>query len=247
MQLVTRDPEPGRWTLVLGTPNPVGTAPLSVFVDPRSDPRRFYALTAINPPTIDLPLGTTPTPTWAVPTETNLLLAAAQAGAPITFEWGYGSLNEGDPDLEARSAGNGAADSFAARRVSPGEWFMAPALVGPFDSPETSTATTGMAARTRAFDATVSSSTGDPQLADVDIDAPAATPVTVAPGATVRIPVTFSPTGRRGTFVSGDLFVDDNQTGSQSANELGAIPYSYRISRAPRHGRHPQRRPAHRH
>lgn len=254
-QLVTRNPEPGRWTLVLGTPNPVGgtttsgpftgtislggvpigstgvphrrgasipeggsatatvavsnpgTAPLSVFVDPRSDQWRFYALTAINPPTVSLPLGTTPVPTWAVPTETNLLLAAAQAGAPITFEWGYGSFNEGDPDLES-SSGTTAAGSLAARQVSPGEWFMAPALIGPFDSPKASTATTGMAARTRAFDATVSSSTGDPQLADVDVDAPAATPVTVAPGATVRIPVTFSPTGRRGTVVSGELFVD---------------------------------------
>jgi hypothetical protein len=122
---------------------------------------------------------------------------------------------------------------------------MAPALIGPFDSPKASTATTGMAARTRAFDATVSSSTGDPQLADVD--APAATPVTVAPGATVRIPVTFSPTGRRGTVVSGELFVDDNQPGSKSANELGAIPYSYRVRRAPRHGRHRQRPPHPRH
>jgi hypothetical protein len=294
MQLITRRPAPGRWTLVLGTPDPVGGtttsgpftgtialagvpvsatgvpngrrasitegdsasatvavtntsgAPLSVFIDPRLHRRRFYSLTAINPPTVDLPLGLTPTPTWAVPTETNLLLAAAHAGAPITFEWGYGALNEGDPDLESRSFGDSAAEAFAARRVSPGEWFMAPALVGPFATAASTTVTTGMAARTRAFDDGVSSSTGDPQLADVAVDAPAASPVTVAPGATVQIPVTFAPSARRSTVVSGDLFVDDNQTGSESANELGTIPYRYRVAGHHRRG-HARRRPGHRH
>jgi subtilisin family serine protease len=295
MQLVARNPEPGRWTLVLGTPNPVGgtttsgpftgtisltgvpvsatgvpsgrrasipeggsrsatvgvtnatSTPLSVFIDPRLHQRRFYALTAINPPTVDLPLGLTPPPTWAVPTQTNLLLAAAHATAPITFEWGYGSLNEGDPDLESRGVGNNAADSFAARQVSPGEWFMAPSLVGPFATASSTAVATGLAARTRAFDDGVSSATGDPQLADVTAGAPAASPVTVAPGATVQIPITFTPSGRRGTVVRGDLFVDDNQTASESANELGAIPYSYRIAGPSYRGGHGRRRAQRRH
>jgi hypothetical protein len=36
--------------------------------------------------------------------------------------------------------------------------------------------------------------------------------------------------GSRGSVVSGDLFVDD-YTGNGAANELGDIPYRYRVSR----------------
>ncbi len=106
-----------------------------------------------------------------VPTQTDLLLAAAHGSAPITFDWGFG---EGDPDLESRSSGNNAAGAFSAQEATPGIWFMAPALIGPFNGPASGTVDTGMAAHTRAFDTSVTSPPGDPQLADIDPNAAAA-------------------------------------------------------------------------
>jgi Subtilase family len=203
-----------------------GNTPLSVFIDPRLTRRTFYSLPAITPATgVPLPLNSLAAPPFfVVPTETDLLLAAAQATAPITFDWGYN-----DPDLEAISHGDNAAGAFAAPEVTPGGWFITPSLIGPFSGPATGTVNTGMVARARVFDTSVTSPTGDVELGYVDPTAPPATPVTVAPGQTVTIPVTFSAAGGRRGFVSGDLLVDDNNPSAGSANEIAAIPYAFRV------------------
>jgi hypothetical protein len=199
---------------------------MNVFIDPRLSERTYYSLLGLDPVTgVALPLSATVNPPlFAVPTETDVLLAAAQATAPIDMDWGFG-----DPDLEARSFGDTAAGETSAPELTPGVWFLAPSLAGPFGAPASGTVNTGMTALSRVFDSSVTSGTGDPQLADIDASPPAANPVAVAPGATVTIPVAFAPTGRRGTVVSGDLFVDDYQAGDDSANELAAIPYEYRV------------------
>jgi hypothetical protein len=106
---------------------------------------------------------------------------------------------------------------------------MAPALIGPFNGPASGTVDTGMAAHTRVFDTSITSPPGDPQLADIDPNAAAANPVVVHPGQTVTIPVTIAASGRRGSVITGDLFVDDNQGALGSVNEVTAIPYAYRI------------------
>jgi len=203
-----------------------GNTPMNVFIDPRLSERTYYSLLGLDPVTgVALPLSATVNPPlFAVPTETDVLLAAAQATAPIDMDWGFG-----DPDLEARSFGDTAAGETSAPELTPGVWFLAPSLAGPFGAPASGTVNTGMTALSRVFDSSVTSGTGDPQLADIDASPPAANPVAVAPGATVTIPVAFAPTGRRGTVVSGDLFVDDYQAGDDSANELAAIPYEYRV------------------
>jgi Subtilase family len=203
-----------------------GNAPLSVFIDPRLTQRTFYSLSPLFQATdVPLPLSTlAPPPTFIVPTETDLLFAAAQATAPITFDWGYN-----DPDLEAVSHGDSAAGAFAAPEVTPGVWTLNPNLIGPFSGPASGTVNTGMVAFARTFDTSVTSSTGDVELGYVDPTAPTPAPVTVLPGQTVVIPVTFSAPGGRHGFVSGDLLVDDNNPSAGSANELTAIPYLFRV------------------
>ncbi len=203
-----------------------GNAPLDVFVDPRRAQRTFYGLLAITPATgVSLPLNTlAPPPEFVVPTQTDAVFAAAQGTAPITFDWGFN-----DPDLEARSVGNVAFGAFSSPEVTPGVWFMAPALIGPFTGPASGTVNTGMAVHARVFDTSVTSSTGDPQLADVQASPPPASPITLVPGASATIPVTFTATGASGTLVRGDLFIDDQEPALGADNELTTIPYEYRV------------------
>ncbi len=215
----------GQVTAKVRVTNP-GRTDMNVFIDPRRSERTLYSLLSLTQATgLTLPLsGDALPPEWIVPTQTDLLLAAAHGSAPITFDWGFG-----DPDLESRTFGNDAAGAFSAQEVTPGVWFMAPALIGPFNGPASGTADTGLAAHARVFDTSITSPPGDPQLADIDPNAAAANPVVVHPGQTVTIPVRIAASGRRGSVVTGDLFVDDNQGALGSVNEVTAIPYAYRI------------------
>jgi Subtilase family/Peptidase inhibitor I9 len=207
-----------------------GNAPLTVFIDPRLRTKSSYPLQALTQATnVALPLNTLGAPpTFVAPTEANLVFAATQATAPVTMEFGFGAVGEGDPDLVGISRANGASGTFSAPEVVPGEWFVAPSLTGPFSGPASGTANTGMVAEARTFDQGVTSSTGDLELDYVDPSAPPATPVTVNPGQTVTIPVTFSAGSRRHGVVRGDLFVDD-ATPLFSANEVAAIPYAFQV------------------
>ena len=215
-------PAGGHASATVRVTNP-GSTPLQVFIDPRRQARKYFALTAITPATgVSLPLGGEPL--FVVPTQASVLLAAAHATNPITFDWGFN-----DPDLEAISDGVSATDAFAAPEVTPGVWFITPSLIGPTNSPPSPTVDTGMAALARLFDTSVTSSTGDVELGYVDPSAPAATPVTVDPGQTASIPITFTAVASPGQVVRGDLLVDDNIALANSANELSAIPYEYKV------------------
>ena len=218
-------PKGGQVTAKVRITNP-GRTDMNVFIDPRRSERTFYSLLSLGQATgLTLPLsGDALPPEFVVPTQTDLLLAAAHGSAPITFDWGFD-----DPDLGSRSSGNDAAGAFSAQEATPGVWFIAPALLGPFSGPASGTVDTGMAAHTRAFDTSVTSPPGDPQLADIDPNAAAANPVVVHPGQTATIPVTIAASGRKGSVITGDLFVDDNQGALGSVNELTAIPYAYRV------------------
>jgi hypothetical protein len=121
-----------------------GSTPLNVFIDPRLTSRTLYSLTAITPATgLPLPLVTLANPPlFLVPTETDLLEAAAQATAPVTFDWGFN-----DPDLFAVSSGDNASGVFAAPEVTNGIWFIAPNMIGPFTGPGSATVNTGMVGR----------------------------------------------------------------------------------------------------
>ena len=55
------------------------------------------------------------------------------------------------------------------------------------------------------------------------------TPLTLGPGQSGKIAVTFTPQGRRGSRVDGTLYVDDVGLRLDTGNEQMAFPYSYRI------------------
>lgn len=206
-----------------------GNTAMNVFIDPRRDARTLYSLLSIDPATnVSLPIdtATTPPPIFIIPTQSDTVFAAAQATAPVTFDWGFG-----DPDVESRSFGNNAVGVLSAPELTPGLWGLSPSLIGPFTGPATGTVNTGMVAHARVFDLTVSSSTGDVEYGYINPSAPAATPVVIPPGGSAAIPVTFTASDPKGTVVSGDLFVDDNQPSDASANEISAIPYLYTVGK----------------
>jgi len=206
-----------------------GPGTMDVFADPRvadrSETDSLFPLFA--PATVALPGANVPS--FLVPTQADAVLGAAQGSRPIALEMGYGALGEGDPDLIGASQGNDAAAFFGSRELSNGPWFLAPALRGPFDAAASGSATVGMLAHMKAFDRDADSTTGDWWRVVVDDDAPDYTPLQLAPGQSGTITVTFTPRGRRGDAVRGNLFIDDFSQRVLAGNEEIAFPYSYRI------------------
>jgi len=142
---------------------------------------------------------------------------------------GYFEIGEGDPDLLGQSQGNNASASYTAHEVANGPWGLAPSMVGPFDTAQTGTVNTGMLAQTEAFDRNAASSTGDIWRDTVDASQPAYTPLTLRPGQSGAITVTFTPQGTLGSKVDGTLYVDDFGFRLDTGNEQAAFPYSYTI------------------
>jgi hypothetical protein len=207
-----------------------GPGTMDVFADPRlakeSETDALAPLFA--PPAVKLP-GTN-VPSFLVPTQVDTVIGAAQADKPIVLEMGYGELGEGDPDLIGVSRGNNAAAAYAGPpEVSNGTWFLAPALRGPFDGPASGEATVGMVAHMKAFDRDADSTTGDWWRVLIDDDAPDYTPLTLGPGESGTITVTFTPQGARGDKVNGILYVDDFSFRTLAGSEHVAFPYSYKI------------------
>jgi hypothetical protein len=226
--------------LVAGTPVTAtltvrndGPGTEDVFADPRLPGESLLPVLPISKATnLPLPIpGDTPAPTFVVPTQTDRVLGAADATSPILLEMGFGVFGEGDPDLLGQSSGTRAAASYSAAEVANGPWFLAPAMRGPFDAAASGTANVGMLAHTKAFDHTTQSSTGDIWQQTVDDGQPPSdySPLTLQPGQTGRITVTFTPQGRHGAKVQGVLYVDDFSFRTLTGNEQLAIPYSYTI------------------
>jgi hypothetical protein len=219
-------------TATIGVRND-GPGTEDVFADPRLSSESLLPVLPISQATgIPLPIpGDLPAPTFVVPTQTDRVIGAADATSPILLELGFGVFGEGDPDLLGTSQGNRAAATYAADEVSNGPWFLAPAMRGPFDAPAKGTANTGLLGHTKAFDHDTSSSTGDiwQQTVDDGQEPSDYTPLTLTPGQSGRITVTFTPQGRRGQKVEGVLYVDDFSFRTLTGNEQLAIPYRYRI------------------
>ena len=200
-----------------------GNTDLQLFLDPRLVRRQLYSLTPISQATgVTLPLSLdVAPPEFLVPTQTNLLLASAQGSAPLTVDWGFG-----DPDLLMASHGNNATGAFAQSEVTNGIWSITPSLTGPIaPAGETGTVDTGhgrtdpgvrhaRSARPRVIRC-CSTSTRPPIRASRS---------TLAAGQSTTIPVTFTASGRRGSVVSGDLFVDDYQFNTRPVQRAGRHP-----------------------
>ncbi len=223
-----------------------GSAPEEYFLDPRlnqnvtiSLPDVFGSATGM---TLPLPAGLPPV--YVVPSQTTQLQASITGSAPVTFDLSY---FPGDPDItpgvNSRWSTTGSINGDSANvtlnepEISPGYWLLNPAEIGPYPSGAPAvTASATVNAVTQAFDASMSSPTGDLwSYFDGPSTAPP-TPVLLFPGQSTSIPVTVNVTGAPGTKVSGTLYVDDFAFGAQIVNglvesdELAAIPYSYSIS-----------------
>jgi hypothetical protein len=210
-----------------------GAGTEDVFADPRLGTLNQVPVLPISQATaIPLPIpGDLPAPTFIVPTQTDRVVGAADATAPILLEMGFGVFGEGDPDILGQSSAKRAAATYSASEVPNGPWFLAPAMRGPFDAATSGTANTGMLAHTKAFDHATQSSTGDFWQQTVDDGQPPSdyTPLTLKPGQTGKITVTITPAGKHGATVQGVLYVDDFSFETLTGNEQIAIPYSYKI------------------
>jgi Subtilase family len=210
-----------------------GPSAESFFVDPRLNSSATYTLGAQFGADATAPISDN-LPEYLVPADTTAIReSAATTGTwPIQFD---SQSPIGDPDLPS-SEGLTASLSYFAGPVTPGAWDIAPAEVGPFSSQvPTEDVSTAMTAKTLAFDRTMKSSTGDLWLESLNANAFLST-VTVGSGQTAVINVKITPTAGAHT-VHGTLFVDDanllatsyNSFFSPNANQVAAIPYSYRV------------------
>jgi hypothetical protein len=167
----------------------------------------------------------------------------ANATLPVTFDYGPFA---GDPDLPPLVSGKTAIGATSGNPLPSGAWAADPAEIGPAgpNGWPSGTANFSFYAVTKGFDSSVTSTATDLWATSVT-PATSFTIVTVNPGQTVNVPVTITPSGKPGTVVSGTAYVDqflalptpeinainftDNASFEPNANELVALPYSYRI------------------
>lgn len=224
-----------------------------MFVDPRSQTLGQIPLAAnygagdsVALPFVDAD----PPVSFLVPPDTTALNASTQAvstgGQPLagaTFD--LAPLNDGDPDLGSTVSDAASGTSTATLgvnsplpQVAQGWWVLSPSLDGPFGTAATvptGTASASVLADTLGFDTSVTSSTGDRWLASINSAAPTAQPLSVAPGTSGQISLSFTPSASTvaGTVVSGTLYVDDYFNDSGSGDQVAAVPYTYTVGTAP--------------
>jgi hypothetical protein len=123
--------------------------------------------------------------------------------------------------------------------VTSGAWSVGPTECGPFSSlvKANGTATDTLTVKAAAFDATVTSATGDlEQLATSAAAGSTAISkaVELQPGQFATVNVTITPAGMAGTVDTGTLYLDTLQSGVPpygqiSADEVASLPYSYTV------------------
>jgi hypothetical protein len=238
----------GRPVTVPVTITNTGWAPQYYFIDARLNATTPVTLTPLTPAAgITLPM-TGAEPLWLVPSETSGISVAQTSSLPTMFDYTpanpliFDSVS--DPLLSSANAGAGplcadtSSSSYtpAGGSVPAGIWLVEPTECGPYSGPAPAgTASVALTAQTKAFDPTVTSPTGDLWEEAIDPSAPF-NPVLVNPGQTSVVDVTITPSGTRGTWVSGNLYVDVAASGLPTAafsqisgDEVAAIPYAYLI------------------
>ncbi|HEX3688121.1 MAG TPA: S8 family serine peptidase [Solirubrobacteraceae bacterium] len=227
-----------------------GVAPEDYFIDPRLNTTENITLAPLGPSTVPLPMSFTNTaePEWMVPSETSAFRAAQTSSLPAMFDIVNDAGDPGDPALASASFGPGPLCRTSSSlfydppggTVTAGLYFGEPTECGPYPAAAPAgTATIGMSAQMKVFDPTVTSSTGDFWQISVD-PSTEISPITIQPGRSAEVDVTFTPSGGAGTVVRGNLYVNtisDNipPYAQLSASEVAAIPYQYTIRRKKRH------------
>ena len=240
-------PDSASTTLASGAPITVpvtvtntGAAAEDFFIDPRLSSTETITLASLSSGTVSLPM-TGGFPVWFVPSETSGVSVAQTASLPAMFDF---SPFAGDPDIASAASGKGplcstsasAAYVPAGHNVTAGLWSAGPSECGPYlTQAPAGTATISMSATTRAFDPAATSAPGDLWETAVNPgELQTFSPVVIQPGQTAVINVTITPSAAAGTVVSGDLFVDDAESGvppygQLTGDELAAIPYEYTV------------------
>jgi len=195
------------------------------FADARLNGRVPQELLGADVNNVPLPLSLFAQPNWLVPTNTDLLAVAAQGTVPITMDvsWEYG-----DPDVLGASFGNNSVAVLTAPEIAPAFFFGLPEATGPFASATNGTVNLAAVANTNPFDSAVSASSGDVWAQSVNASAPY-TPLSLGPGQTGTITLTFTPNAPKGTVVHGFIGVDAFNLASFGGDELVNIPYSYKV------------------
>ncbi|MEO6703763.1 MAG: S8 family serine peptidase [Jatrophihabitantaceae bacterium] len=216
-----------------------GIAPINVQVDPRTnDLQTIQLISPFGPQSFQLPAHAAPT--FLAPPSTTSLTAVAVSDVPAIAELTPG-LQGIDVVGDLQAAQNGSTISVAKvaehpGTVSTGIWFTDVNEIGAVDEngAPTANSTVNLSARTPGFDSSVTSSTGDFWSIAVDPTADLGSAVTIQPGETKTITVTITPSGAKGTKVSGVLniytppsfaYATFNTTG----DVLAQVPYSYTI------------------
>jgi hypothetical protein len=219
-----------------------GVAPEDYFIDARTNAVQNFVLAPAGSSTVTLPA--VQQPEWLVPSETSAVRALQTSTVPAMFDVGP---NVGDPDLASANLGSAPLCAKTASVfydppdgvVTPGAWSSGPAECGPYAAAAPQgKATDALVAQTKGFDATVTSPTGDVWAQSVDPSAPNS-PITIQPGHSAEVNVTFTPSAGAGSVDDGTLYVDtvsdDVPPYHQfSASEVAAIPYSYKVGKAPK-------------
>ncbi|GAA1963188.1 S8 family serine peptidase [Catenulispora subtropica] len=205
-----------------------GAAPLTVFADPRLNSTADYDLPALAPlgATVDVPFATTGAqPSFQVPSHTSELRSSQSSTIPADF------AASGPAGMEIYGVPHGltASVTLDASQITPGIWTQDPTPVGPTNGTVSGKATESISVTAQAFDRSAVASTGDLWLGGVDPAAPALAPVTIQPGQTGTLTVTFTPAGKSGDKVSGVVYVDTYNPVFGTADELTGIPYSYTV------------------
>ncbi|MFL6120555.1 S8 family serine peptidase [Actinophytocola sp.] len=235
----------GRAVTVPVTVRNTGVEPIAVGVDPRTNRQQSVTPVPIQGGTeVDLPEDPSTAPVYLVPPDTSRFTVATSSTVPAQVEL-QGSAAGFDLFGDLKAAQHGATTSVATvgereGYVSKGIWFASAQEIGPFGDegaqPGHVTYTASM--RTTGFDASVTSSTGDPFDFAVDPNGTGGTPTIIQPGQTATIQVTITPSGHAGDSVTGHLnlvTVPILPTGATAlpfngtGEVIAVLPYSYRI------------------
>ncbi|HEV1997205.1 MAG TPA: hypothetical protein VGR61_03615, partial [Candidatus Dormibacteraeota bacterium] len=202
-----------------------GNSPAYYSIDPRRHDTVELSLSSFFPTSGTLPIGGS-FPQFVVPPFSTRLDMAASSTVPIDFSM---SPNFGYPEVLSDSNGTDAVATLIAPVIPASAWGCPPTEIGPF-------ATTapivpyscGAVALTRAFDTTVTTSTGNPWSVLEGITADY-TPLTLLPGQSGNIAVNIKPTGSVGSVASGTLAVQTYNSSTISSDELKFLPYTYTV------------------
>ena len=229
----------GSTTTAQVTVTNTGIAPINVQVDPRTNKVvQTQFVSPFGPQSFQLPAHAAPT--FLVPPATNTLTATGVADVPAIAELTNG-VQGIDVVGDLNAGQNGSTVSVASIKDTPGTvstgiWFTDLNEVGYVgtDGAPTANATVNLSGKTLGFDTDVTSSTGDFWAATVDPTADIGAPVTIAPGASATITVNITPTGKKGSTVSGSLFIYTTpsfaySTFNTTGDVLAQVPYSYKI------------------